>query len=462
MSNTVQIKRGVSIPSNQLAPYELGYVVQYNEDGTPNQAANDANGHNWAGHLFIGGPLVADEDGVKSYGAALPIKTSVEAGALSGIVPLEKGGTGVDSLYEFRQLAFDRGINSDLVSGWCAQGFSLHYINSADKSITKPGEEGFVLNLSDSDTKVGQLWFSQMDGAICRRFPTEQGWSSWLPLLDMGSLSNGSLHFGSVDSNQTKWAINLKSSYGIALDGNPPSATNPPGNWGIGIKFHVNANAEERWSGIVGYAHGIWANETGLKFITKNSMGDTRTATFAEGIFTSPEIVSENNVIASGKVQSTSIYANYIESAGSMVTPKITIQETLVMTKAVLDAIYPVGSIYISVNSTSPTTLFGGTWERLKDKFLVGAGDTFNEPGGSTTHSHALGNNAYAKINHHGGNFYFEEIQVEAYKTSGRGGSSGEFYDSFSETDAIPLGGTTDSASNLPPYLPVYMWKRTA
>jgi hypothetical protein len=30
---------------------------------------------------------------------------------------------------------------------------------------------------------------------------------------------------------------------------------------------------------------------------------------------------------------------------------------------SVLNAVYPVGAIYLSVNSTSPATLFGGTWE---------------------------------------------------------------------------------------------------
>ena len=50
---------------------------------------------------------------------------------------------------------------------------------------------------------------------------------------------------------------------------------------------------------------------------------------------------------------------------------------------------YPVGSIYLSINSINPGILFGGTWEQIKDSFLLAAGDIHEagEIGGEETHT---------------------------------------------------------------------------
>ena len=49
---------------------------------------------------------------------------------------------------------------------------------------------------------------------------------------------------------------------------------------------------------------------------------------------------------------------------------------------AVVERDHPVGSLYISENPTSPAELYGGTWERVKGKFIMGASDT--HPAGTT------------------------------------------------------------------------------
>lgn len=56
--------------------------------------------------------------------------------------------------------------------------------------------------------------------------------------------------------------------------------------------------------------------------------------------------------------------------------------------------LYPVGSVYISFNATDPSTLFGGTWQRLKDTFLLASGDAYapNTTGGSPTKTIGVSN----------------------------------------------------------------------
>lgn len=60
---------------------------------------------------------------------------------------------------------------------------------------------------------------------------------------------------------------------------------------------------------------------------------------------------------------------------------------------AIVDKIYPVGSIYMSVNATSPSTLFGGTWAKIEGRFLLGSssGYSLGATGGEATHTLTVG-----------------------------------------------------------------------
>lgn len=46
-----------------------------------------------------------------------------------------------------------------------------------------------------------------------------------------------------------------------------------------------------------------------------------------------------------------------------------------------MDVIYPVGSIYITTNATSPADSIGGTWEQIENCLLAAGGDTYNLAG---------------------------------------------------------------------------------
>ena len=126
---------------------------------------------------------------------------------------------------------------------------------------------------------------------------------------------------------------------------------------------------------------------------------------------------------------------------------------------------FPVGSIYLSLSATNPSTYFGGTWELIKDKFLIGAGGSYNvnATGGSANHQHNLSSNGYAQISLHGsGETKYKELTIPSYTANFHveGSSGGSI--SQSSSWGASLGGKTDSANNMPPYMAVYMWRRTA
>ena len=133
-----------------------------------------------------------------------------------------------------------------------------------------------------------------------------------------------------------------------------------------------------------------------------------------------------------------------------------------------IDVIYPVGSIYMSVNSTSPQTLFGfGVWEKIEDKFLLASGSTYanGSTGGSAdavivSHSH--------KPNADGENFVTSEDPNAnntkvAYSASGNRWVDGQTSQShFHHRTSTNKVGEDGTGKNMPPYIVVNVWKRTA
>ena len=152
-------------------------------------------------------------------------------------------------------------------------------------------------------------------------------------------------------------------------------------------------------------------------------------------------------------------------------------ERLLIQANINFNLIYPVGSIYMSTVNVDPGTIFGGTWERLKDKFLLGAGDTYTagDTGGESTHT--LTGNELPKTN---GSFRIRRMSwgtAEASNASMVSGQSGivtsvqpvgsgvdsvAYYNGVTRgMDEVTLSFGSDSAhNNMPPYIVVYMWRR--
>ena len=161
----------------------------------------------------------------------------------------------------------------------------------------------------------------------------------------------------------------------------------------------------------------------------------------------------------------------YLKQNGETIYP-VTLAENVVGLQEVidlmLDRIYPIGSIYMSINSTSPATLFGGTWEQLQNRFLLGAGSSYSNgaTGGSATvtlnvnqipsHQHTLQLKSKNTST-------WSTAQAYTLFSAGSGRTSFNWDEGTSNADSriSPTGGG-QAHDNMPPYLVVYMWKRTA
>ena len=114
---------------------------------------------------------------------------------------------------------------------------------------------------------------------------------------------------------------------------------------------------------------------------------------------------------------------------------------------------YPVGSIYLSYNHTNPGTLFGGTWERIENAFLwaVDSSGTIGQTGGEKTHTLTID-----EIPSHSHGSVYSGMVAGTKDTAwlASGGDKMNY-------GALYAGGGK-AHNNMPPYIQVSVWRRTA
>lgn len=153
-----------------------------------------------------------------------------------------------------------------------------------------------------------------------------------------------------------------------------------------------------------------------------------------------------------------------------------------------VDTIYPVGSIYMSVNNVNPSTYFDNTtWVQIKDRFLLAAGDTYagGATGGEATHKLTAAESGVPAHGHgftqpsvSGGSHYHAlsgsktaGLGTGDYLRVGYGSATGKNTATDGSHSHTVSGGAVQQSTaanaanahnNMPPYIAVYMWKRTA
>ena len=159
--------------------------------------------------------------------------------------------------------------------------------------------------------------------------------------------------------------------------------------------------------------------------------------------------------------------------------PNITqdIQELQAFQANLINLVYPVGSIYMSVNNVSPATFLGGTWVAIQDRFLLSAGSSYSagSTGGAATvkasvsvNNHTLTIDQMPSHTHNQLCGYGDigTSDSDAFRYQFWGGTNRGWHNRFTQNTGGSQphnhGVTISAHNNMPPYLTVYMWKRTA
>ena len=133
---------------------------------------------------------------------------------------------------------------------------------------------------------------------------------------------------------------------------------------------------------------------------------------------------------------------------------KMSLKEIDDTVSALFDLIYPVGSIYYTNNANfSPNVSFNGTWEQIKDVFLLAAGNTYvgGTSGGEATHTLTI-----QEMPSHDHNVRYGD-------TAGGDGSGYRFSNTKgTNRSIIENEGGGQAHNNMPPYIVVYVWKRVS
>lgn len=151
--------------------------------------------------------------------------------------------------------------------------------------------------------------------------------------------------------------------------------------------------------------------------------------------------------------------------------------------KNIADVIYPIGSIYMSMNDINPNILFGGTWTQINDNRFLLCSSSSKQTGGSTTiktenmpsHTHTFEGDAITGGIEHltrydapdTGAFsksgcFSNTTQSGSRTWTGSGGNGAKIGVQFNATPTGNISSTGGGQAYWQPYMTVFCWYRVA
>ena len=304
---------------------------------------------------------------------------------------------------------------------------------------TTPVAEATHADTADSATKAAQ---DAAGNVIADTYAKQQG---SYPQMSVGNASNATL---ASNSNMlggvaaASYALKQNSSGGFA-GGDHASTTGAGGAAGSSATTTNGGAVGNGASSTTGFAGGQASNTT-----TGAAIGTSAVASGAGAV----QLGTGNNAAAN-----TLQFRSYplVDANGNVVTARL------------LD-MYPVGSYYITESSTTPASLFGGSWIRVSNYFLYGAASqsAVGQTGGEADHvltidempNHAHKPHGYTWITSRGAN----SGNLEVTRGGGRNALGIEFMQDYDQNRYTSYTGGGAAHNNLPPYRRVNLWRRTA
>ena len=127
----------------------------------------------------------------------------------------------------------------------------------------------------------------------------------------------------------------------------------------------------------------------------------------------------------------------------------------------ILEAIYPIGAMYLSIQNTSPAEIIGGTWSKIEGQYLIGANDNYEVTSTGGTTSYTLTTNNMPSHYH---TVWWKRTNI----TINSSGNSHVVVNKTNTGASGPYSGYMTASGGgqpftvTPPYYAVNIWVRTA